>query len=148
MFNLSQCAISFVSKAPPPNVLSQFFQAPSDTSEISFLKQIVAYRPHPVLKPVWAKLEHDGKPIGLATMYLPPKQALTEAPVFVGNFVIDKRWRGQGLGHFLLQHIIDYCKAQKCSRLSLEFTAHSLEFWRANGFEGSAAFPQLLFKSI
>jgi GNAT superfamily N-acetyltransferase len=148
MIELSKCTVKFVSSAPPIEVLSQFFQAPSSTSTLVFLRQLVAYRPHPVLEPVWVKLERNGKHIGLATLYLPPKQAPVEAPVFIGNFVIDQEWRGQGLGRFLLQHMIHYCKTRKFSRLSLEFTAQSLRFWQANGFEGTIAFPNLLFKSI
>ena len=141
--------ISFSLQMPSHDVLGQFFHAPKGTPLKTFFKQMVAFKPHPALQPVWAHLESGTHSMGIATLYLPPRDAtVLSAPVFIGNFVIGPHFQNVGNGRYLLQALEAYCRKQGFMRLALEFNPDSIGFWQAMGFEKSSQYQSLLFKKM
>ena len=61
-----------------------------------------------------AVIESDGEKAGYAEM----RTVVGEAQIY--NIVIDKAFRGKGLGEMLLRHLIDRAKELGCSLITLE----------------------------
>jgi GNAT superfamily N-acetyltransferase len=145
MSNLQVC---FTAQAPSRTLLNTFFQQTNPEFSEGGVAEVIAYRPHPALTPMWATLKNEAGYIGIATMYLPPKPAIFAAPVFIGNFVIDEAFRRQGSGAYFLQALQNFCQQRNLKKLALEFTSESCDFWKSQGFVKNGQFPTLLFKEI
>ena len=78
-----------------------------------------------------AVIESDGETAGYAEM----RTVAGEAQIY--NIVIDKAFRGRGLGEMLLRHLIDRAKGSGCSLMTLEVRGGNeaaMELYRKLGF--------------
>ncbi len=78
-----------------------------------------------------AVIESDGETAGYAEM----RTVAGEAQIY--NIVIDKAFRGRGLGEELLRHLIDRAKESGCSMMTLEVRGGNeaaMELYRKLGF--------------
>ena len=78
-----------------------------------------------------AVIESDGEKAGYAEM----RMVAGEAQIY--NIVIDKAFRGRGLGEMLLRHLIDKAKELGCSLITLEVRGGNeaaMELYRKLGF--------------
>ena len=78
-----------------------------------------------------AVIESDGETAGYAEM----RTVAGEAQIY--NIVIDKAFRGRGLGEQLLRHLIDRAKGSGCSLMTLEVRGGNeaaMELYRKLGF--------------
>ena len=78
-----------------------------------------------------AVIETDGEKAGYAEM----RTVCGEAQIY--NIVIDKAFRGRGLGEMMLRHLIDKAKEGGCSLVTLEVRGGNdaaMELYRKLGF--------------
>ena len=78
-----------------------------------------------------AVIESDGEKAGYAEM----RTVAGEAQIY--NIVIDRAFRGKGLGEMLLKHLIDRAKELGCSLITLEVRGGNeaaMELYRKLGF--------------
>lgn len=78
-----------------------------------------------------AVIESDGEKAGYAEM----RTVAGEAQIY--NLVIDKAFRGRGLGEMLLRHLIDKAKDDGCRLMTLEVRGGNdaaMELYRKLGF--------------
>lgn len=61
--------------------------------------------------------EVEGKPVGFLDLYVFPDTAHGNNVGAVNNLVIDKRFRGRGLGENLLRAAIDHCEQRRAVEL-------------------------------
>ncbi|WP_159550020.1 GNAT family N-acetyltransferase [Streptococcus halichoeri] len=54
--------------------------------------------------------------------------------VILQRFAVAKAYRRQGLGHYLLQRVIDYCKAQAMKQMTLHAQLTAQAFYASFGF--------------
>jgi ribosomal protein S18 acetylase RimI-like enzyme len=45
---------------------------------------------------------------------------LDEKELYIGNICVDKKFRGKGVGKFLIENIFNYAKESKCKRIILD----------------------------
>ena len=79
-----------------------------------------------------AVIESDGEKAGYAEM----RMVRGEAQIY--NIVIDKAFRGKGLGEMLLRHLVDKAKELGCSLITLEVRGGNeaaMELYRKLGFK-------------
>src|SRR3954464_13493182 len=63
----------------------------------------------------WVSVEANGKQIGIARLELAPPEFC-----FVSELIISSKFRGQGIGHWFMTRIEQYCLGQGIRRLLLE----------------------------
>lgn len=68
----------------------------------------------------------DGKPVGMANLYISPFQKLKHQSLF--SIMIDKDHRGQGLGTILLENLIRFAKEE-----------HNIEVLHLEVYDGNPA---------
>lgn len=77
-------------------------------------------------------LEDDGKIIGCARI-LPPKVSYDEPSI--GRIVLDKSYRGTGLGREIVQKCIDFIhNIMKIHEIRISGQAYLLDFYKSFGF--------------
>lgn len=77
-------------------------------------------------------LEDDGKIIGCARI-LPPKVSYDEPSI--GRIVLDKAYRGKGLGREIVQKCIDFIhNIMKIREIRISGQAYLLDFYKSFGF--------------
>ncbi|WP_302487581.1 GNAT family N-acetyltransferase [uncultured Ruminococcus sp.] len=77
-------------------------------------------------------LEDDGKIIGCARI-LPPKVSYDEPSI--GRIVLDKSYRGTGLGREIVQKCIDFIhNIMKIREIRISGQAYLLDFYKSFGF--------------
>jgi GNAT superfamily N-acetyltransferase len=81
--------------------------------------------------------KHDGKVVGFASLRV--KRSFWDEGVsgYIDELVVDKRYRGRGIGKRLLEDIIKIARKMSCKRVELDSAsyrkrAHS--FYRSQGF--------------
>ena len=85
-------------------------------------------------------LEHNGKVIGYLAGGLAEKldYRIDAKYAEAENMLIEKKYRGQGLGAKLMRNFIDWCKKNKVDYISLTASAgnkYAIEFYRSMGFK-------------
>lgn len=90
---------------------------------------------------VGAAIAH--KQIGIARLEL-------AAPAFcyVAEVIINREWRGMGIGSWFIQQIEAYCASLGIQRLMLEAAAGTDSFYAALGFQPDLRVPAMLCKNI
>lgn len=77
-------------------------------------------------------LEDDGKIIGYARI-LPPNLSYDEPSI--GRIVLDKTYRGKGLGREIVQKCIDFIhNIMKIQKIRISGQAYLLDFYKSFGF--------------
>lgn len=74
-------------------------------------------------------LNDENMPIGVGRLVADNDMAI------IGRIGIKEELRGKGLGLFLMQNIIDYCKNQGFEKIILSAQEHALDFYKKLGFE-------------
>jgi predicted GNAT family N-acyltransferase len=139
--------VQFSQETPPIAELKRFFEDVGWESSEAFIKEAIPHKPHSLLTTVWVRLNQNGKPIGMARLYLPPKSP-ANAPAFIGDVIIDTQNQGQGYGIHLVNAIEAHCQERGVQLLVIEPNAHSKGFWRSIGFTPRESMQGLLFKDI
>ena len=72
--------------------------------------------------------EVDGEPIAAARIRFPGRYAKLE------RIAVRKEWRGQGLGHQLVDYMLAECRARGYSSFRMHAQAHLTDFYAEHGF--------------
>ena len=147
MSSKDSLTVEFSKKPPPIAELARFFQDVGWISDKKFIKKALPVKPHPLLVTIWIRLLHQGMPIGMARLYLPPPNQVN-APAFIGDVIIYSKYQGQGYGRQLISLIEKYCRRNVVNTLVIEPNPNSLLFWKSIGFFAKSSSENLLFKSI
>jgi N-acetylglutamate synthase-like GNAT family acetyltransferase len=91
----------------------------------------------------WVSVEAKGKQIGVARLELAPPEFC-----FVSELIISSKFRGQGIGHWFMTRIEQYCLAQGIRRLLLEAGEGTESFYKSQSFISDPHLPHLLKKEI
>ncbi|TFW16674.1 GNAT family N-acetyltransferase [Duganella callida] len=91
----------------------------------------------------WVTVEHKNKMIGVARMEMAPPEFC-----FVSELMILSTHRGQGIGHWFLKRIEQYCLDHKVFRLLLEAGEGTDNFYRSQAFVPDPLLPRLMRKEI
>lgn len=91
----------------------------------------------------WVSVEAKGKQIGVARLELAPPEFC-----FVSELIISSKFRGQGIGHWFMTRIEQYCLAQGIRRLLLEAREGTDAFYKSQSFMADPHLPHLLKKEI
>lgn len=140
-------AVQFSLDTPPIGELKHFFEDVGWQSSEAFIKEAIPFKPHSLLTTVWVRLNQNGKPIGMARLYLPPKSP-ANAPAFIGDVIIGTEHQGQGYGIHLVNAIEAHCKENGVQLLVIEPNAQSEGFWKGIGFSSREPIQGLLFRDI
>ena len=143
----SDVIVQFSVKTPPIAELKHFFEDVGWQSSEVFIKEAIPFKPHSLLTTVWVRLNQNGKSIGMARLYLPPKSP-PNAPAFIGDVIIETQHQGQGYGIHLANAIEAHCQEKGVQLLVIEPNAHSEGFWRSIGFTPKESMQGLLFKDV
>jgi len=143
----SDVIVQFSAKIPPIAELKRFFECVGWQSSEAFIKEAIPYKPHSLLTTVWVRLNQNGKSIGMARLFLPPKRHLN-APAFIGDVIIDTYYQGKGYGLHLINAIVAHCQEKGVEILVVETNENSEGFWREIGFAPKEPMQGLLFREI
>jgi N-acetylglutamate synthase-like GNAT family acetyltransferase len=91
----------------------------------------------------WVSVEANGKQIGVARLELAPPEFC-----FVSELIISSKFRGQGIGHWFMTRIEQYCMGQGIRRLLLEAREGTGSFYKSQAFLSDPRLPHLLKKDI
>jgi len=91
----------------------------------------------------WVSVEANGKQIGVARLELAPPEFC-----FVSELIISSKFRGQGIGHWFMTRIEQYCLAAGIRRLLLEAGEGTESFYRSQSFVADPRLPHMLKKDI
>ncbi|NGZ83806.1 GNAT family N-acetyltransferase [Duganella aceris] len=91
----------------------------------------------------WVSVEAKGKQIGIARLELAPPEFC-----FVSELIISSKFRRQGIGHWFLNRIEQYCLSQSIRRLVLEAREGTDSFYKSQLFINDPYLPHLLKKDI
>ena len=147
MHTADDVIVQFSAETPPIAELKHFFENVGWQSSEEFIKEAIPLKPHSLLTTIWVHLKQNGNPIGMARLYLPPKNP-PNAPAFIGDVIIETQHQGQGYGIHLVNAIEAYCQEKGVQLLVIEPNANSEGFWRAIGFTSKESMQGLLFKEI
>lgn len=73
--------------------------------------------------------EMEGEPMAAARMRFLGAYAKLE------RIAVRKAWRGQGLGHALVDYMLDVARERGFRKFKMHAQAHLVEFYRVHGFE-------------
>lgn len=85
--------------------------------------------------------EAEGRVVGMCTGQLLVSTAEGGLSLLVEDVVVDRQWRGQGVGRLLMTAISDWAKTKKVSRLQLLADRNNepaLDFYRSQGWQTTA----------
>ena len=91
----------------------------------------------------WVSVEHNKKQIGIARLELAPPEFC-----YVSELVINSKYRGQGIGHWFMTRIEQYCLGLGIRRLLLEAGDGTDSFYKSQAFVADPLVPQMLKKEI
>jgi GNAT superfamily N-acetyltransferase len=91
----------------------------------------------------WVSVEANGKQIGIARLELAPPEFC-----FVSELIISSKFRGQGIGHWFMIRIEQYCLGLGIRRLLLEAGDGTESFYKSQSFVADPYLPNLLKKDI
>lgn len=79
--------------------------------------------------------EVDKAIVGTSSVFIRRNLSHNGRPVaYLENMVIDKQFRGQGLGRHLIDSIIDISKSNHCYKIILDCSIKNIEFYEKLGF--------------
>ncbi len=73
--------------------------------------------------------EMDGEPMAAARMRFLGEYAKLE------RIAVRKSWRGRGLGHELVEYMLELARERGFHRFKMHAQAHLVDFYRVHGFE-------------
>ncbi len=85
--------------------------------------------------------EAQGRVVGMCTGQLLVSTAEGGLSLLVEDVVVDRQWRGQGVGRLLMAAISDWAKTKDVSRLQLLADRNNeaaLDFYRSQGWQTTA----------
>jgi GNAT superfamily N-acetyltransferase len=91
----------------------------------------------------WVAVELNKKQIGIARLELAPPEFC-----FVSELIILSQYRGQGIGHWIMKRIEQYCAGAGIKRLLLEAGEGTDNFYKSQAFVSDPLMPRLLRKDI
>jgi GNAT superfamily N-acetyltransferase len=91
----------------------------------------------------WVAVELGKHQIAIARLELAPPEFC-----YVADLIIKKDYRGQGIGHWFMRAIEQYCAERGIRRLLLQATAESEEFYESLNFHADPMVPTMLKKDI
>jgi GNAT superfamily N-acetyltransferase len=145
---MSDTEIHFSIVPPGMEALKNIFKSVEWDTSTENLRAIIIQRPHPSMTSLWLTMMRNGFLVGVATLYLPPPQALAIAPVFIGNFVIQGDSHRVGLGSLMLEEIERWCEQMQVRQLALQTVEASTPFFMAKGFIRNPDHPDVYMKTI
>lgn len=86
-------------------------------------------------------LRIDGQVAGMANALITVSTALGAPVLLLEDVIVGRPWRGRGHGRRLVEHVLDWAKAQGMGRVTLladKDNAPALAFYARLGFEPSA----------
>lgn len=147
MHTAGDVVVQFSKETPPIEELKHFFEDVGWQSSEAFIKEAITLKPHALLTTIWVRLNQNGNSIGMARLYLPPKNP-PNAPAFIGDVIIHTQYQGQGYGLHLVEAIEAHCKEKGIQLLVIEPNTDSKDFWKSIGFAPRESMPGLLFRAI
>jgi GNAT superfamily N-acetyltransferase len=100
-------------------------------------------KPHPRGNMQWVSVEFNGERIGIARLELAPPEFC-----YISDLVISSKYRNQGIGHWFLEHIEQYCCDYGVQRLILEAAEGTESFYASLQFVNDTFAPSFLKKEI
>jgi N-acetylglutamate synthase-like GNAT family acetyltransferase len=91
----------------------------------------------------WVSVEHNKKQIGVARLELAPPEFC-----YVSELIISSKFRGQGIGHWFMTRIEQYCLGLGIRRLLLEAGDGTDAFYKSQAFVADPLVPNMLKKEI
>ncbi len=91
----------------------------------------------------WAAVMIGKRQIGIVRMELAPPEFC-----YVSDLIIRKEFRSQGVGHWFLQCIEQFCRERGVPRLVLQAAEGSTSFYEELGFQPDPGVATLLRKDI
>lgn len=91
----------------------------------------------------WVAVELKNKQIGIARLELAAPEFC-----FVSELIILSQYRGQGIGHWIMQRIEQFCASAGIKRLLLEAGDGTDNFYKSQAFIADPLLPRLLRKDI
>lgn len=91
----------------------------------------------------WVSVELKNKQIGIARLELAAPEFC-----FVSELMISSAYRGQGIGHWIMKRIEQYCLGLGIRRLLLEAGDGTDNFYKSQSFVSDPLMPRLLRKEI
>jgi GNAT superfamily N-acetyltransferase len=88
--------------------------------------------------------EDEGRAVGMANLLYTTSTALGTRVAILEDMVVDKDWRGRGVGSKVLAFAIETVRADGCARITLlsdRENASAHRFYRRFGFTSSAMTP-------
>lgn len=97
----------------------------------------------PMARVQWVSVLCDGKQAGVARLEMAAPEFC-----FVSDLIISTKYRGQGMGRWLLSHIEQYCASFGIRRLFLVPMAGTRNFYTSQAFADDPLVPDMLRKDI
>ncbi|MYM67971.1 GNAT family N-acetyltransferase [Pseudoduganella sp. FT55W] len=91
----------------------------------------------------WVAVEFKNKQVGIARLELAPPEFC-----FVSELMILSSHRGQGIGHWIMKRIEQYCLSVGIHRLLLQAGDGTENFYKSQSFINDPLMPLLLRKEI
>jgi GNAT superfamily N-acetyltransferase len=91
----------------------------------------------------WVTVVYKAKVIGIARLEMAPPEFC-----FVSELIILSQYRGQGVGHWIMKRIEQYCLDHKIPRLLLEAGDGTDSFYLSQAFVADPLLPKLMRKEI
>ena len=80
-------------------------------------------------------IRHDNQIIGTSSVFIEPKFIRKLSHVgHIEDVVVEKNYRGKGLGKMLLNHCLRYAKDQNCYKVILNCENKNIKFYEKCGF--------------
>lgn len=86
---------------------------------------------------LWGCFNDNGTLIGIGTLYLEYKAARGGGPIVghIEDVVVDKEYRGLGVGAKIVNHLISIAKRYKCYKVVLNCSEKNKQFYEKLGFK-------------
>jgi GNAT superfamily N-acetyltransferase len=91
----------------------------------------------------WASVEMGQRRLGIVRLELAPPEFC-----YVGDLIINSKFRGQGVGHWFIQHIEQYCRTLGIKRMVLNAHPGTEAFYAALAFVPDPNAPNFLKKDV
>ena len=91
----------------------------------------------------WACVEMGQRRLGIVRLELAPPEFC-----YVGDLIIHSKFRGQGIGHWFIQHIEQYCRTVGIKRMVLQPHAGTESFYTEQNFIPDPRVPSFLKKDV
>lgn len=126
-------------KAPPATKVLMAFRKDADSE--GALPQTKAADTRGKVQ--WVAVELKNKQIGIARLELAAPEFC-----FVSELMVQSQYRGQGIGHWIMTRIEQYCASVGIKRLLLEAGEGTDNFYKSQAFVADPLMPRLLRKEI